>query len=403
MSSKQAPIHSGFGPTTTARETLEGIDLTGKIAIVTGGYAGLGLETTRVLAEAGATVVVPARSPDKARTALGAIPRVEQSNLDLLDPRSIDAFASEFLASGRPLHMLINNAGIMAAPLTRDGRGYESQFSANHLGHFQLTVRLWPALRRAGGARVVSLSSRGHHRAGVDFNDPNFLHRPYERWQGYGQSKTANVLFAVGLDRRGEESGIRAFAVHPGGILTDLSRHMTDDEMHAFGFSRTNKPGFIPAGQSVAEGGIFKTVEQGAATTVWCAANPQLAGMGGVYCQDVDVAEILPADSAGNAGVRAYAIDPQAAERLWAAERRSHRSDTMRKMLNTRYSVPATIRWTDIAWSFPPLAPGPGSRSTPRGSWDRECHGDKTLNNTNDSAHPSRDRIASRNRRRPRS
>jgi NAD(P)-dependent dehydrogenase (short-subunit alcohol dehydrogenase family) len=315
---KQAPIHSGFGPTTTARETLKGIDLTGKNAIVTGGYAGLGLETTRALVEAGATVIVPARSPDKSHKALDGIPRVEQSNLDLLDPGSIDAFASEFLAGGRPLHMLINNAGIMAAPLTRDGRGYESQFSANHLGHFQLTVRLWPALRRAESARVVSLSSRGHHRAGVDFDDPNFLHRPYDKWQAYGQSKTANVLFAVGLDRRGEASGIRAFAVHPGGIFTDLSRHMTDDELHEHGLSRTDNPGVIPAGKSVAEGGIFKTLEQGAATSVWCATSPQLARMGGVYCQDVDVASVLPPDSASNVGVKAYAIDPEAAERLWA-------------------------------------------------------------------------------------
>ena len=141
MPSKQAPVHSGFGPTTTALETIEGIDLSGTIAVVTGGYSGIGLETTRALAEAGATVIVPARNPDKARKALNAIPRVEQSSLDLLDPGSIDAFASAFLASGRPLHMLINNAGIMATPLTRDSRGYESQFSANHLGHFQLTAR----------------------------------------------------------------------------------------------------------------------------------------------------------------------------------------------------------------------------------------------------------------------
>ncbi|HSZ56320.1 MAG TPA: oxidoreductase [Tepidisphaeraceae bacterium] len=316
MSSKQAPIHSGFGPTTTARQTLKGIDLAGKVAIVTGGYAGLGLETTRALAEAGARVIVPARSPDKARKVLAGIPRVEQSTLDLLDPSSIDAFANEFLATGRPLHMLINNAGIMATPLMRDARGYESQFSANHLGHFQLTVRLWPALRRAGRARVVSLSSRGHQRGGIDFDDPNFLHRPYDRWQAYGQSKTANVLFAVGLDRRGEASGIRAFAVHPGGILTDLARHLTDDELRAFGLSRTDKPGFIPAGRSVAEGGDFKTLEQGAATTVWCATSPQLDAMGGVYCQDVDLAPMLPADSASNVGVREYAIDPQAAERL---------------------------------------------------------------------------------------
>ena len=317
MPSKQAPIHSGFGPTTTARETIAGIDLSGKVAVVTGGYAGIGLETTRALAEAGATVIVPARNPDKARKALNAIPRVEQSSLDLLDPGSIDAFASEFLASGRPLHMLINNAGIMATPLTRDSRGYESQFSANHLGHFQLTARLWPALLNSHGARVVSLSSRGHQRAGIDFDDPMFQHRPYERWQAYGQSKTANVLFAVELDRRGEASGIRAFAVHPGAILTNLGRYMTDDERRSFGLSREDGPGTVPAGKSVAEGGDFKTVEQGAATSVWCATSPRLAGIGGVYCLDVDIAEVLSSDAATGRGVLPRAIDPKAAERLW--------------------------------------------------------------------------------------
>jgi len=322
MPSKQSPIHSGFGPTTTARETLRGIDLSGKVAVVTGGYAGIGLETTRVLAEAGATVIVPARTAVKARKALGDIQRVEQGTLDLLDPASIDAFTNEFLATGRPLHMLINNAGIMATPLTRDSRGYESQFSANHLGHFQLTAGLWPALRKARGARVVSLSSRGHQRAGIDFEDPNFERHPYDRWQAYGQSKTANILFAVELDRRGQASEIRAFAVHPGAILTDLSRHMTDEELKGYGLSRENKPGFVPAGKSVAEGGDFKTIEQGAATSVWCATSPQLAGMGGVYCQDCDVAEIIPPDSSSNVGVRSYAIDPKATERLWSLSER---------------------------------------------------------------------------------
>jgi NAD(P)-dependent dehydrogenase (short-subunit alcohol dehydrogenase family) len=318
MPSKQAPIHSGFGPTTTARETINGIDLSGKIAVVTGGYAGLGLETTRVLAQAGATVVVPARNRGKARRALSGIPRVEQSSLDLLDPGSIDAFAGEFLASGRPLHMLINNAGIMATPLARDARGYESQFSANHLGHFQLTARLWPALLNAHGARVVSLSSRAHQRAGIDFDDPQFQHRAYDRWHAYGQSKTANILFAVELDRRGEASGIRAFSVHPGAVVTELGRHMTDDDLRGFGLTREDGPGFIPAGKSVAEGGDFKTIEQGAATSVWCATSPRLAGMGGVYCLDVDIAEVLPSDSTVGRGVLPRAIDPKAAERLWA-------------------------------------------------------------------------------------
>jgi NAD(P)-dependent dehydrogenase (short-subunit alcohol dehydrogenase family) len=322
MPSKQAPIPSGFGPTTTTPEVLKGIDLTGKTAIVTGGYAGIGLETTRVLAEAGATVIVPARTPDKARQALSGIPRVEQSRMDLLDPASIDAFAREFLAGDRPLHMLINNAGIMATPLTRDSRGYESQFAANHLGHFQLTARLWPALLRAHGARVVALSSRGHQRANVDFDDPNFEHRPYDKWQAYGQSKTANVLFAVELDRRGEADGIRAFAVHPGGIVTDLLRHMTDEELTAYGLSREDSHGFRPAGNSVDEGGFFKTLEQGAATSVWAATNPQLAGMGGVYCEDVDIAEIRPPDTTDNRGVTPYAIDQEAAKRLWILSER---------------------------------------------------------------------------------
>jgi NAD(P)-dependent dehydrogenase (short-subunit alcohol dehydrogenase family) len=317
MPTKQTPIPSGFGPTTTARQVLKNIDLTGKTAIVTGGYSGIGLETTRALAEAGATVIVPARTPDKARQALSNIPRVEQSRLDLLDPNSIDAFASEFLASGRPLHILINNAGIMATPLTRDARGYESQFSANHLGHFQLTARLWPALLKARDARVVSLSSRGHQRADMDFDDPNFLHRPYDRWKAYGQSKTANVLFAVELDRRGQTSGVRAFAVHPGAIPTDLIRHMTDEELQAAGLSRTDSQGTIPAGKSVAEGGDYKTHEQGAATSVWCATSPQLTSMGGVYCQDADIAPILEPGAPGNVGVRPYAIDRKAAARLW--------------------------------------------------------------------------------------
>jgi NAD(P)-dependent dehydrogenase (short-subunit alcohol dehydrogenase family) len=312
----QAPIGSGFGPTTTARQVLEGIDLTDRVAIVTGGYTGIGLETTRALAEAGATVIVPARTPEKARQALSNMPRVEHASLDLLDPASIDAFANELLATRRALHILINNAGIMATPLTRDARGYESQFSANHLGHFQLTVRLWPALSKAHGARVVSLSSRAHQRAGIDFNDPNFQHRAYDRWQAYGQSKTANVLFAVELDRRGKASGIRAFAVHPGAILTDLGRNMTDEELRSYGIS-PDSPRAIPAGKSVTEGGDFKTVKQGAATSVWCATSPQLAGMGGVYCQDVDVAPILQDGSTSNVGVQPYAIDPEAATRLW--------------------------------------------------------------------------------------
>lgn len=325
MTSRQTPLPSRFGPATTAREALRGLDLHGRVAVVTGGAAGLGLETVRALAEAGAEVVVAARNLEKAHGALAGLAgggmRVEAAPMDLLDPASIDAFARAFLATGRPLHMLINNAGIMATPLQRGARGYESQFAANHLGHFQLTARLWPALRRAGqagGARVVALSSRAHQRAGVDFDDPHFHSRPYDRWLAYAQAKSANALFAVALDRRGEGEGIRAFAVHPGLILTDLGRHMTEEDRRAAGLGPEDGPGTVPAGRSVREGGEFKTAEQGAATAVWCATSPQLAGLGGVYCQDCDVAPVLPPGAPGTIGVRPHAIDPDAAERLWA-------------------------------------------------------------------------------------
>jgi NAD(P)-dependent dehydrogenase (short-subunit alcohol dehydrogenase family) len=314
MRSEQNPINSGFAGTSTTDDVINGIDLHGKTAIVTGGYSGLGLETTRTLAAAGATVVVPVRSPEKARAALAGIPRVEQAALDLLDPQSIDAFARNFIESGRPLHMLVNSAGIMAVPLGRDSRGYESHFAANHLGHFQLTAGLWAALRNAGGARVVTLSSRGHQRAGVDFDDPQFEHRAYDKWLAYGQSKSANALFAVALDHRGERNGIRGFAVHPGSILTDLARSLSDDDFRAFGLTRDDAHGRIPPGQSVSEGADFKTIPQGAATSVWCATSPLLHGMGGVYCENVDVAAVTEEE---RRGVRPWAIDPEFAERLW--------------------------------------------------------------------------------------
>ena len=309
MASKQYPIQSGFGAQSTAAEVMDDIDLHGKTAIITGGYAGIGLETTRVLAAAGATVVVPARSMDKARAALQGIPRVELAELDLLDRASIDAFAHQYLDSGRALHMLINNAGIMATPLARDAHGYESQFAANHLGHFRLTARLLPALMQAGGARVVALSSRGHHWGQVDFDDPHFQRRDYDKWQAYGQSKTANILFASGLDERGLRHGIRAFSLHPGRILdTDLKRHLNTDDLRAFGL-------IDEKGELIRTGG--KTIAQGAATTVWCAASPQLQGMGGVYCEDVDIAVPVAADDTGNTGLRPWAADPVLADRLW--------------------------------------------------------------------------------------
>jgi NAD(P)-dependent dehydrogenase (short-subunit alcohol dehydrogenase family) len=297
---------------TEARDALGGRDLRGAIAIVTGGYSGLGLETTRALANAGATVIVPARTPDKARAALAGIENVEQAALDLAEPASIDAFANEFIGSNRKLDILINHAAIMASPLMRDTRGYEAQFATNHLGHFQLTARLWPALAQRGGARVVSLSSIGHRICPPDLEDPNFERTEYNKWVAYGRAKSANSLFAIGLDKRGQAHNVRAFAVHPGGIMTDLQRYMPEEEKRAMGW--------IDADGKVDE--RFKTPSQGAATSVWCATNAQLDGKGGVYCEDCDIAERVPADHKAFSGVRPWAIDPALADKLWSLSER---------------------------------------------------------------------------------
>jgi len=308
----QQPVGSGFNAKSTTDEVIKGIDLTGKTAIVTGGYAGIGLETTCVLAAAGATVIVPARDTAKAQKNIDGIANVSVAKLDLMDPASIDAFAAEFLATGKPLHLLINNAGIMWVPLRRDARGYESQLATNHLGHFQLTARLWPALKKANGARVVNVSSLGHHMAPFNFDDPNFEHRPYETLQGYGQSKTANILFTVALDKRASAHNVRAYAVHPGAVGgTDLAREASPDLLKHMGIM--NDAGEIKP-EVLAN---LKTIPQGAATTVWCAVSPALQNLGGVYCEDVEVASPATEATTGQQGVKAYALDASAAERLW--------------------------------------------------------------------------------------
>jgi NAD(P)-dependent dehydrogenase (short-subunit alcohol dehydrogenase family) len=300
----QHKIGSGFGHDTTADDVLRGIDLQGKLAVVTGGYSGLGLETTRALARAGARVVVPARRPDAAREALAGIDGVEIDELDLGDLDSVRAFADRFLASGRSIDILIDNAAIMASPETRVGPGWEAQFATNHLGHFALANRLWPALAADGGARVVSVSSTGHRRSDIRWDDLEFR-QGYDKWEAYGQAKTANVLFAVQLDALGKESGVRAFALHPGGILTPLQRHLTREEMIGYGWIDEDGNPLNPG---------FKSPEQGAATQVWAATSPQLDGLGGVFCEDCEIAEVSTDDSPG---VRPYAIDQASAARLW--------------------------------------------------------------------------------------
>ncbi len=307
----QTPIRSGFNSTATASEVIKGIDLRGKVAIVTGGNTGIGLETTRVLGAAGATVIVPARDIEKAKRNLDGFAHVEVEPMDLMSPESIDAFADRFLASGRALDLLINNAGIMWVPLRRDSRGIESQLATNYLAQFQLTARLWPALKSANGARVINVSSHGHHFAPFDFEDPNFDHREYETLQAYGQSKTASNLFALELDTRGRGFGVRAYSLHPGSIGgTELGREAPLELFQKMGFCD-------------AEGNLFpevlaslKTVPQGAATTVWCATSPLLTHIGGVYCEDADIGE-LASDSVASPGVKYYSLEESNAKRLW--------------------------------------------------------------------------------------
>lgn len=322
----QAQVPAGLRHSTTAKQALAGCSLSGQVAIVTGGYSGIGLETVRALARAGATVIVPARSPEKAAAAVRGIPRVELAPLDLMDPSSIDGFADRFLASGRPLHILINSAGIMASPLMRDKRGYEAQFATNHLGHFQLTARLWPALKQARGARVVAVSSRAHRLGGVQLADPNFEINGYDKWKAYAQSKSANILFAQELDRLGQSYGVRAFSVHPGlipstgiGRFGASGKSAVSREMNHLALFAMNKLQLVKLMNlfKKEQAEKFKTIPQGAATSVWCAVSPALNGMGGVYCEDCNFAVSVPADSTLGYGVRPWATDPELARRLW--------------------------------------------------------------------------------------
>lgn len=308
---------SNFGATTTADEVLEGIDLSGKLVVITGGASGIGQETARAMAAKGAQIVIPVRDMAKGEAAVTAIKEsvpdadIELMECDLGKMASIQFFAEAFLIQHDQVDLLINNAGVMASPHMTTGDGLELQFGTNHIGHFLLTNLLMPALLKAaktgGGARIVNLSSRGHHFDTVHFDDPHFEARDYDKWLAYGQAKTANIMFSVGLEKRLAGKGVHALAVHPGGIRTNLGRHLTEEDM-AMLMKRMEES----SGESFA----FKTVEQGAATSCYAATAPELEGRGGVYLEDCHVAAVDDEDPSGS--VRSYAVDPGNAEKLWA-------------------------------------------------------------------------------------
>lgn len=305
MIDHQKPLGSGSGARSTATDVLANIDLTGKRAIVTGGHSGLGLETTRALAASGAQVIVAARNSAAAAAATKDIVGVTVEPLDLSHLDSVRAFAEHILTGGQHIDILINNAGIMACPEARVGQGWEAQFATNHLGHFTLTNALWPLLE--GGARVISVSSAGHHNSPIRWDDLHFV-GGYDKWRAYGQSKTANALFAVHLGRLGREASVQAFSLHPGKIFTPLQRHLAQAEMIA--------EGWLDASGAPADP-TFKTPAQGAATQVWAATSPMLDGLVGLYCEDCDIAVRAETANEPFVGVRDYAADPDQAERLW--------------------------------------------------------------------------------------
>ena len=308
MASPQAPLGSPFGYRSTAREVVAAADIAGKRIVVTGGYSGIGTQTVAALAAGGASVLVGARRLDQANEVLSALEGdITAFELDLSDPASIDAFATQVAEKWDRIDILINNAAVMANPLTRDSRGFESQFATNHLGHFQLTARLWPLLAAAGNARVVALSSIGHRLGAPDLDDPNWEARDYSNWPAYGAAKSANALFALHLDHLGEKHGVRAFSVHPGGIATPLQRHLTMEEQKAMGWYDD-------------EGNVheaFKSTEEGAATTVWAATSPLLEEHGGVYCEDCDIAAPFSEDNP-RGGVHPHVLDADLAAALWS-------------------------------------------------------------------------------------
>ena len=306
-----------FGATSTTDEVLEGVDLSGKRILVTGVSAGLGVETARTLAAHGAQVVGAARDLNKAKTATEQV-RAQAANggglelveLDLASLASVRACADALISADNPFDLVIANAGVMACPKSYTSDGFETQFGTNHLGHFVLVNRIVSLLK--SGARLVNLSSAGHRFSDVNLDDPNFEHTPYTEFGAYGRSKTANILFAVEFDRRHKANGVRATAVHPGGIQTELARHLSPEAIKQLidGINAANLAADAPVFS-------WKTIPQGAATSVWSGIVASADEVGGRYCEDCHVAELAEGDDI-RGGVRAYALDPDHAQALWA-------------------------------------------------------------------------------------
>ncbi len=304
-------MSQALGANTTTDEVIDGIDLAGKTAVITGGSAGLGIETGRTLAGAGARVVLVARDEAKVSAVVEQLrvdvpgAEIDYALMDLADLASVRACAHRLLEQLPNIHLLINNAGVMACPQAQTKDGFELQFGTNHLGHFLFTCLLVPSLLAAAPARIVNLSSGGHRFAGVDFEDPNFEHRDYDKWMAYGQSKTANALFCVAINQRLAAHGVTANAVHPGVIMTELSRHLQPEDIELLSASAPDMDM------------SFKTIPAGAATSVWAATSEQLEGKGGLYLEDCHIGE-LREEAGASSGYSGYALDPGSAEKLWA-------------------------------------------------------------------------------------
>ena len=315
ISNLQKPIISGFDSKSDADKIVKEKDLSGKIAIVTGGYSGIGLETTRALVAIGAKVIIPAKRTEVAVQNLeGIVSKENIVEMDLGNLNSVRKFTEDFKESFGKLDLLINNAGIMACPETRIGNGWESQFAVNHIGHFLLTKELMDTMAENGGARFVSLSSSAHSLTGILWDDIHFRNNSYDKWMAYGQSKTASSLVAIEFHRRMVDKGVSGFSVHPGGILTPLQRHLQKEEMVALGWMDED------GSPSEMAKNFFKTTSQGASTTLWCATSPSLNGIGGVFCEDCDIAKRkneVDESLQRYFGVADWAVDTEEASKLW--------------------------------------------------------------------------------------